>query len=297
VNSVPYEFLGFYKIINIVHAGGNDQMRWINEAVNHIDDHIALQRLAEIRREDPDVGRYLYVSGRCAVAHAFNEPVVDPDDPADTQRLARDLLLMRRLAEYCIEHDLGVKSMATIGREHLYELEGFRALFGTRVVNRLKAREAVPVEEFPAMPRLTIGLRDHARFPAFNDLRAEIGDVESGTVVVRCRSNDDLVIAALELMFVDERLRFDPEEGVALADNGTALAASRALDRVRFVQALYGNGEVVVSRADDGTRLGRCDPFIPVNIDLGETDRNVEAMAERIAAEMTRREAGEGGGS
>jgi hypothetical protein len=51
---------------------------------------------------------------------------VDPDDPQDTERLARDLPLMKAVAEYAIEHELGVRSMRTIWREHLYELAGFR---------------------------------------------------------------------------------------------------------------------------------------------------------------------------
>jgi hypothetical protein len=290
VNSVPYQFLGFYKIINIVHARGEDQVRWINVAVNHIDDHIALQRLAQIRTEVADVGRYLYISGRCAVAHAYSEPVVDPDEPADTRRLARDLLLMRRLAEYCIEHDLGVKRAATVLREHLYELEGFRKLLGEQLAAMLKAREAVSDGDLPALPRISIGLRDHTPFSAFSNLRAEVAEVENGTVIVRCRSEDDLVIAAIELKFPEERLRFRPEE-VSIADDGTAVAASRALDRVRFIKELYGNAEVVVVRTDDGTQLGRCDPFIPVNVDLGETDRNLDSLAEWIAEEMRRREA------
>lgn len=290
VNSVPYEFLGFYKIINIVHAGGNAQIAWINEAVNHIDDHLALERLAELRRQVADIGQYLYVSGRCAVAHAFNEPVVDPDDPEDTQRLSRDLLLMRRLAEYCIEHDLGVKSTATIGREHLYELEGFRDLFDGRLVERLKANEAVPLDEFPALPRLTIGLRDRGDFPALTNLRAEVGEVGDGVVLLRCQSDDGIVVTALQLNFREERLRFDPVDDLAIGDDGTVLASRRALDRVRFVKEFYGNGEVAVERADDGTLLGRCDPFLPRNVDLRETDRNLDAIAERLESEIRRRE-------
>ena len=50
----------------------------------------------------------LYESGRCAVAHAFADPLVDPDDLADLRRLSADLDVVRALAEYLIEHELHV---------------------------------------------------------------------------------------------------------------------------------------------------------------------------------------------
>jgi len=47
----------------------------------------------------------LYASGRCAVAHAFNDPVVDPDDPKDVFRLSADMPVAKALAEHLIEHE------------------------------------------------------------------------------------------------------------------------------------------------------------------------------------------------
>ncbi|MGH9022969.1 MAG: methylamine utilization protein MauJ, partial [Acidimicrobiia bacterium] len=64
----------------------------------------------------------MYAAGRSAVAHANADPVVDPDHPEDTLRLQRDLPLIKALAAFAIEHDLGVKSQGTVWREHLYEL-------------------------------------------------------------------------------------------------------------------------------------------------------------------------------
>jgi hypothetical protein len=126
LESIPYQLLAFYKVVNVLYEHGPDQKAWINGIVDKLDDLLAPARLAEIRLQGHDVGLYLYESGRCAVAHAFNSPIVDPDDPQDTERLARDLPLMKAVAEYAIEHELGVRSMRTIWREHLYELAGFR---------------------------------------------------------------------------------------------------------------------------------------------------------------------------
>jgi len=54
-----------------------------------------------------DVPRYLYASGRCAVAHAYADPLVDPDDISDLHRLSQDLYVIKAVAEHLIEVELG----------------------------------------------------------------------------------------------------------------------------------------------------------------------------------------------
>lgn len=100
----------------------------------------------------PNIGHYLWVSGRCAVAHAYAEPLVDPEDPEDSARLQKDLPLVKALAEHLIEHELGVKSMSTIWREHLYELSGFHRLLGVDIVAKLKAQVETAVDQVPNFP-------------------------------------------------------------------------------------------------------------------------------------------------
>lgn len=96
VNSVAYQFLDFFKIINMLHSGGSDQKAWINSALSSIEDHRANKRIAELRAVESDIGAYLYTSGRCAVAHAFSQPVVNPDRPEDRRRLSADLPVVYR---------------------------------------------------------------------------------------------------------------------------------------------------------------------------------------------------------
>jgi hypothetical protein len=111
VNLVPYQFLGFFKVINILRDKGKDQKQWIRENLQHVTDKGALARIAAIRTNGTDVAEYLYESGRCAVAHAFDQNnVVNPDDPADLIRLSEDLPVIRELARMAIEREFGVKS-------------------------------------------------------------------------------------------------------------------------------------------------------------------------------------------
>ncbi len=67
-------------------------------------------RITTLQSIEPDVAKYLYVSGRCAVAHAYQSNVVNPDDPADLIRLRKDLPVIRELARIAIEREFGVKS-------------------------------------------------------------------------------------------------------------------------------------------------------------------------------------------
>jgi hypothetical protein len=108
VNSLPYQFLGFFKIINILYKSGPEQVQWIRATLPKLNYIPAQERLASLQHSELDVAQYLYESGRCAVAHAFADPLVDPDDLTDLRRLSADLDVVRALAEHLIEHELYV---------------------------------------------------------------------------------------------------------------------------------------------------------------------------------------------
>ena len=278
LNSVPFQFLGFFKVINTLHERGAEQKNWINQSVAHIIDYRAQERLRDLRRSHRDVGSYLYESGRCAVAHAFNEPIVDPDDPAHIRRLTEDLPVIKGLAEVAIEREFGVKSLHTFRREHLYQLEGFRALFGPSLVAELKARRIVPRERFPAIPRLSFRTRGNERYEAFENLTPEIVAVESGLVWLRCCSDPRLLAVGIGLDFACECIDFDLKTGVMLSDDGSATTVRYALDDNRFYRDMVTNGELEIWDSDNEKLLGRADPLLPVNVDIGGT---VAALNER----------------
>ena len=77
-----------------------------------------------------DIGEHLYASGRCAMAHAKREPVIDPDDPEDARRLWAERPIVLELAQRAIEEKLGVETSQTVWQKHLYELDGFKRIFG-----------------------------------------------------------------------------------------------------------------------------------------------------------------------
>ena len=108
MNSLPYEFLGYFKILNILNRSGQGQKEWIRQTLPKLTGKKARERIAAISTSGDEVAEHLYDSGRCAIAHAYNDPLVDPDDVSQLRGLSEDLGLIRELAEYAIEHELGV---------------------------------------------------------------------------------------------------------------------------------------------------------------------------------------------
>lgn len=111
--SIPFTFLGYFKILNIFWKDkwanrANPIVEGIRESLPAIQGDRAKVRLNKLRRSESDIALYLYHSGRCAIAHANMEPVVDPDAATDTARLTEDLCIVKAIAERLIETQFNV---------------------------------------------------------------------------------------------------------------------------------------------------------------------------------------------
>lgn len=289
-SSVPYAFLGFAKILNLG-GSGKKQIVWINAAIATLRDHFAKERLAAIQATEPDVGEYLYGSGRCAVAHAANDPVVDPDDASDTLRLGSDLPVVKALATHFIEVELGIKTRSTIYSEHLYELRGFHDLLGQELVTHIRGVGSGEGVTPPKVPPISVridlrGSEDECEFPNLQPFNIT---VKKGLAVLYCASPDRRLQLALVLDFEHERLGFDPERHVRIDDDGSVEAIDHAMMRLRFLRGMVSNGRTEVRDAATGRRIGRTDPCIPMNIDSQKTVENIEAQLARLETERANR--------
>ncbi len=117
VNSGPFEFLSYFKILNIfwkdkwLTVNGQRQnpvIEGIRCTLSFMKDELAVRRLKALGASKIDIPKYLYESGRCAVAHAYADPIVDPDDVSDLRRLSEDVHIIKAIAEHLIETELGV---------------------------------------------------------------------------------------------------------------------------------------------------------------------------------------------
>jgi len=118
VDSTPFEFLSYFKILNIFWKDKfeivkgvriNPLVEGIRNALPKIADEEVKKRVANLVSLNKDPAEYLYQSGRCAIAHAHSEPIVDPDDMSDLHRLSEDMRIVRTIAEHLIEGELNVR--------------------------------------------------------------------------------------------------------------------------------------------------------------------------------------------
>jgi hypothetical protein len=100
--SVFYQFLNFWKIIEVAIKERNGRRDWINaKAVQ-----LRRDRIQEILKKNANAAEYLDYSGRCAIAHVFNDPVVNPDDYDDFVRISQDVDVVEELARAAVEEFL-----------------------------------------------------------------------------------------------------------------------------------------------------------------------------------------------
>jgi len=117
INSIPLSFLSFFKIINIFYHDKtirkkkqkpfNELIEGLRSLLPHIKDGLAQQRLDELKKTISDIPEYLY-KRRCAIAHAFTNSAIDPDNVFESRDLSQDLWIIRSVADYLIEKKLGV---------------------------------------------------------------------------------------------------------------------------------------------------------------------------------------------
>jgi hypothetical protein len=136
--------------------------------------------------------------------------------------------------------------------------------------------------EIPTLPALALRARDEGQLHAFANLTVKAVAVEHGCVVLRGESTGGRLILRLSLHFAEERLVFDPDADVAVVDDGSADAVRCAIDQLRLLSFLLSNAQLEVRDAVTGALLGRTDPYIPVNIDLGGSLRNIEQQIGQL---------------
>jgi len=289
LNSATYSFLGFFKVLNVLFKNGKEQKAWVNSNLGFASGYKASKRLLELRELHKDIGEYLYVQGRCAVAHAFSDPAIDPDVPEDVERLTADLPLIEELSTIAIERELGIISKSTFLAVHLYELAGFERIIGQDIVSCLKEGETLDQGIEIDIPPLSLRLRDHVQFASFEDLQPVSLQQCANALIIRLHSPDDIVQLAITLDFKQWRLRFDPSEDVIILDDGSRRPMLARSDAALLTKGVCANGQVEIYNTETNELLARTDPYIPHNIDLRATLVNLDKISSEALDEAQRR--------
>lgn len=287
LNHPGYAFLSFYRVLEVALPNGRARGKWITDQLDTLSEHRAKQALANLNVQGiVDIGAYLLESGRRAVAHAREEPIMNPDDPADFRRFRSELPIMVSLASTAIEEILGVETSHTVYRKHLYELAGFKTILGPELVSRIARAEPIAQGTLIDLPQINLRLRRHGPFAPLEKLSpVEVGQ-DGSVLLVRFGSDDGNVHIQFGLNLETERLEFDMFRDFAIRDSGTADGALAVLDLKRFQHAYFGNGKIEIYDADSDVLLSRLDAYIPLNMMFDSDAAEAElAHWEHLAAE------------
>lgn len=267
LNHPAYSFLAFYRVLECALPSGKERGAWMSDAVERVSGQRAMEALDELQGTfKGDVAMHLRESGRGAVAHAAGDPVANPDEPADYQRLTRERPIIEELASMAIEEVLGVQTSQTISSEHLYELSGWRNLFLPELTESIRQNRKPRADITIDLPEITISLRRSDRFEPLGNLKSVGWDIRDAKAILKYRSQDGRVTVTLLLDFVNERLVLPLQNGIQFRDDGSAEAAQVGKALTKFNQDYYANGELQVWKVEDDSLMSRCSAFIPVNV-------------------------------
>jgi hypothetical protein len=288
LNHPGYAFLAFYRVLEVAFPDGLARGAWISGRVMALADFRAREAVTKLTaRGVGNIGVHLRDSGRRAMAHAREEPIIDPDDPADARRLFEELPIMVSLATLAIEEVFGVETRHTVYRMHLYELVGFKAILGEDVVTRLLAGESFSEDATIDLPNINVRLRRHAPFTPLEKLIPVEAGRDGSLLFVRYHSADGTVEIQMGLDFDAERLEFDMFRDITCKDAGTANGAQTMLDIRTFLNALFCNGQLEIYDSDSGDLLSRKDAYMPMNMMFN--DKAARAEIEQIQAIIEQR--------
>jgi hypothetical protein len=287
LNHVGYAFLSFYRVLEVAFSTDSQRIAWISAALANLTGYGVKEALDALKAQGvADIGRHLFQSGRCAMAHANRKPIVDPDKPADLRRLRAELPIVRALAAKAIEDRLGVESSQTVYRNHLYELAGFKEILGAEIVGFVTRGEQITEQRMLEIPDISVQIRRRDPYAPLHNLTVKGVGQKDKLLFMRFESKEGDVIFRFALDFGNERLEFSLFRDLGVKDTGTAESAERVAEIRRFERDYFGNGELRIVNADTGELIGRKDPYIPLNMlpDLKAADAEIarwKALAQQ----------------
>ena len=111
LNNILYQFLSFFKILNIDMGNGTEIKQWLKWYIENKYPFPGIHE--ELSAED--LSQYLWESGRCAIAHAYTNPVVDAASMKDLLRIEGDIDYIKESARYYMKSILNIPEYLVVG--------------------------------------------------------------------------------------------------------------------------------------------------------------------------------------
>lgn len=265
-----YAFLSFFKVIESQFGNSADRVSWIASTIPKLNGD-AGKRVLDLTTHVVDVGKHIYDSGRCAIAHAqFADGRGDPDVPEDRIRLREDLVIVEALARNYISEVLQVPDEMNVYRFR-NRLEPLSTHIPAQALDKLKSKQHVS--------RRSVGLNwlmagvahwPQAPVPELSKLGLRVIAVRNGVAFIRATNQAANIVLEFALDVPAGKAHIDVESATYRRPQ-QGESPDDAIAVVNFRKQVIGNGRMELWLPDGG----RVDfeVVIPVNIDIGETWR------------------------
>lgn len=289
LNHPPYSFLSLYRVLEVAFPG-KARGNWMHEAIDRLKGPGVKEAIGKLRESGiSSIPDHLYEARRMAIAHAREQPIVDPDDAGESEMIRRELPIIAGLAELAVEEVMGIPTRHTEWLNHRYELAGFKKQIGSKTLSDILAGVEPKPDDTINLPRIDVELRRCPAYAVFQSMHPVHAFYQDGNLQTIYRSEDELAEIEFVLDFPEERLRFNWNGGIRLADDGSHTAACHAAEVTTFLRDYLGNGQLLLFDADTRHQLSRVDAFIPRNFLPNHDVLNAEIARWESEAEERRR--------
>lgn len=260
----PYSFLSFYKVVESQFSS-KERVAWIQANLEQLDGE-AGKRVAELRALGVDVGKHLFDSGRCAVAHAsLGGAIVDPDIPADRRRIADDLDVIAGLAFRYIKVEAGVPDDMELYKKRDRTVP-WHALLPAATVEILQAGGTV--SDMSALGqlqdnRVSVRLWPHDAPDCMRNMRLTAEGYAPGVFTFLVVNDRKTVFLRFAVDVANGRVHTMLEDG-GVSDQFGEVTEEDVEHYTRYFHSAIGNA--LVELCIDGIDPVPCEIVIPVNI-------------------------------
>lgn len=281
----PYSFLSFFKVVESQFSS-KDRVAWIQANLDQLDGE-AGKRVAELRAKGLDVGKHLFGSGRCAVAHAsLGSTIVDPDIPADRRRIADDLDVMAGLASRYLKVEAGVPDEIELHRNRDRTVP-WHALLPRGTLEALQAGRTV--SDLTALGqlrenRVTVRLWPHDAPDCMQHMLLSAEGYAPGVVTFLVVNERETVFLRFALDIANGRMHTMLEDG-GVTDQFGEITEADIEHYTRYFHSVLGNA--LVELCIDGVDPVPCEIVIPVNIISQAPEKMVALALEQFRKRKT----------
>jgi hypothetical protein len=287
----PFSFLSFFKVVESQFSS-KDRVVWIQANLDQLDGE-AGKRVTELRAQGVDVGKHLFDSGRCAVAHAsLGGAIVDPDIPADRRRIADDLEVMAGLASRYLKVEAGVPDDMAL-YENRDRTVPWHVLLPAETLEALQAGGTV--SDVAALgqlqdTRVAVRLWPHDAPDCMRNMRLAAEGYAPGVITFLVVNERETVFLRFALDVANGRVHTMLEDG-GVTDQFGEVTEADIEHYTRYFHSAIGNA--LVELCIEGCDPVPCEIVIPVNI----IPQAPEKMVALALEQFRKRKAGAAAGS